>query len=189
MDLKPHPEHVAQVCRQGHLVLSSLQQFPQFRKAFCEDCGSPTISQCQGCKWPIAGRGPNSWMAGTGPYRPPKFCGECGKPFPWTEKALVAAKEYTDDLDQLSTEEKTTLKGTFDDLATDTVRTPVAANRFNKFLCKIGPAAGTVVVLAKSDLIDKLGVVPFPSIPLRALIVRPFSRNLCFFSKPCRAAA
>jgi hypothetical protein len=85
-------------------------------------------------------------MADTGPYGPPKFCGECGKTFPWTEKALSAAKEYTDDLEQLSAEEKTTLKNTFNDLTSDTARTPVAANRFKKFLGKIGPLGGTVLL-------------------------------------------
>jgi len=55
--------------------------------------------------------------------------------------ALLAAKEYTDDLD-LSTEEKATLKGTFEDLTSDSARTPLAANRFRKLVSKIGPAAG-----------------------------------------------
>ena len=84
-------------------------------------------------------------MGGGGPYRPPKFCGECGTPFPWTETALSAAKEYTDDLDELSAEEKYALKGPFDDLTSDTPRTPVAANRFKKFIAKVGPVAGSVL--------------------------------------------
>lgn len=136
---------MAQICLKGHLVLGSLKQFPQFRQSFCEDCGSATISQCQRCGWPITGIGPNSWMGGGGPYKPPKFCGECGEPFPWTELGLSAAKEYTDDLDQLSLEEKTKLKETFDDLTHDTARTPVAATRFKKFVSKIGPVAGDVL--------------------------------------------
>lgn len=56
--------------------------------------------------------------------------------------ALSAAKEYTDDLDQLSAEEKTALKATFDDLTSDTARTPLAANRFKNFVTKLGPVAG-----------------------------------------------
>ncbi len=130
--------------RSVHLVLSSLQRFPQFKKSFCEDCGAPTIDQCQACCWPIAGLGPNSWMGG-GPFKPPSYCGECGSPFPWTATALAAAKEYTDDLDQLSPEEKDALKSTFADLTSDTARTPLAASRFKKFANKIGPvASGTL---------------------------------------------
>jgi hypothetical protein len=143
--IKPLPEHVAQICRNGHLVLSSLKTFPQFRKPFCEKCGAATIEACQTCGWPITGIGPNAWMGAAGPYQPPKYCGECGKPFPWTETALTAAKEYTDDLDQLSPEEKAVLKGTFDDLTSDTDRTPLAASRFKKFMGKIGPATGDVL--------------------------------------------
>jgi hypothetical protein len=112
---KPKPANVAQVCRNGHLVLGSLQRFPQFQKSFCEDCGAATIDQCQKCGWPVSGIGPDAWMAETGPYRPPRYCGECGTPFPWTETALAAAREYTDDLDQLSDDEKASLKGTFNE--------------------------------------------------------------------------
>jgi hypothetical protein len=142
---KPRPEHIAQICLRGHLVLGSLKSFPQFAQPFCEDCGDATISECQTCHWPIRGLGPNSWMVGGGQYRPPKFCGECGKPFPWTEMALAAAKEYTDGIDQLSVEEKAMLKRDFDDLVSETPRTPVATSRWKKFMGKIGPAAGAVL--------------------------------------------
>jgi hypothetical protein len=81
----------------------------------------------------------------TGPYKPPRFCGECGKPFPWTEEAISAAKEYTDGIDQLSAEEKAMLKRDFDDLLSETPRTPMAANRWKKFMSKIGPAASAVL--------------------------------------------
>src|ERR1019366_5408672 len=117
MERKPRPQDVAQICRNGHLVLGSLNRFPQFRMSFCTDCGAATIEECQSCHWPIAGVGSQSWMGGGGPYQPPKYCQECGKPFPWTEMALSAAREYTDGIDQLSPEEKKQLKGTFDDLA------------------------------------------------------------------------
>jgi hypothetical protein len=41
-----------------------------------------------------------------------------------------------------------------------------------------------IVVLANSDLIDKLGVVLFLSIPIRALIVRSLSRGFRFLPEP-----
>jgi hypothetical protein len=44
------------------------------------------------------------------------------------------------------------------------------------------------VFLANSDLIDKLGVVLFPSIPLRAPIVRFLNRTLRLLSQPCGAS-
>ena len=37
------------------------------------------------------------------------------------------------------------MKATFDDLTINTARTPLAANRFKKFLAKAGPVAGGVL--------------------------------------------
>jgi hypothetical protein len=59
--------------------------------------------------------------------------------------ALAAAKEYADEFDELSNEEKATLKATFDDLTVNTPRTELAAHRFKKFISKIGPVAGDVL--------------------------------------------
>lgn len=79
------------------------------------------------------------------PRMRPSYCGGCGKPFPWTETALAAAKECADELEDLSPEEKLALKGTFEDLTSDTPRTQIAASRFNGFMKKVGPvAAGTL---------------------------------------------
>jgi hypothetical protein len=50
------------------------------------------------------------------------------------------------------------------------------------YIGEVARANTWVVVLAKSDLIDTLGVVCFPSIPLRARVVRPLDRTLRFFS-------
>lgn len=141
----PHPEHVAQICRTGHVVLGSVKDSPHLRKGFCEECGAATIEECQACGWPIAGIGPTAWMRGSGPYRPPKYCGACGNPFPWTESALSTAREYSDEITQLTPEEKNVLKGTLDDLTNDTDRTPLAARRFKKLTSKIGPGASGVL--------------------------------------------
>jgi hypothetical protein len=100
--------------------------------AFCATCGASNISACQHCQASIE----VDYPGGT-----PGYCGGCGKPFPWTETALSAAKEYTDELDQLTPEEKTVLKATIDDLTRDTAKTPLAASRFKKFMSKVGPSA------------------------------------------------
>jgi len=84
-------------------------------------------------------------MGGGGRFKPPNYCGECGNPFPWTAAALSAASEYTDELEQLTQEEKDTLKNTLTDLTTDTSRTPLAASRFKTVIRKIGPVAGNTL--------------------------------------------
>lgn len=115
------------------MMMERVQYEERKMQAFCTSCGAETINACQHCKTFIDLGYPGQKSA---------YCGGCGKPFPWTEKALSAAKEYTDELDELSTEEKTTLKAVFNDLTVDTPRTELAASRFKKFIRKIGPAAG-----------------------------------------------
>lgn len=142
----------ATYCLNGHYVGNTEATNPRYRAAahrlsqfapidaqqpaaFCKQCGKKTISECQSCQARI-----ETLHMGVRP----DYCGNCGKPYPWTELALATAKEYTDTLD-LSQEDKDALKGTFDDLTTDTPRTPMATNRFMKYLGQIGPAAGDVL--------------------------------------------
>lgn len=101
------------------------------RMSYCNECGAESIFVCESCETLIGN-----------PTKRPAYCGRCGKPFPWTATALTAAKEYADELDTLSTEEKTSLKTTLDDLTIDTPRTPLAASRFKRMMAKIGPVAG-----------------------------------------------
>ncbi len=56
--------------------------------------------------------------------------------------ALAAARQYTDDLEELSPEEKVELKRTIDDLSSDTPFTTLAVSRFKRIIDKIGPVAG-----------------------------------------------
>lgn len=111
---------------------------PQERatSAFCSTCGSRNIAACESCRTPIDHRFPGQSHS---------YCAGCGKPFPWTEAALKAAKEYADELEELNNEEKAALKSTFDDLTADTPRTELAAHRLKNFLRKIGPTAGDVL--------------------------------------------
>jgi hypothetical protein len=81
-------------------------------------------------------------MIGGGPYQSPKHCGECGKPFRWTETPIKAAEQFADGLDTVNASEKAELKATVPDLISDTPRTPLAVSRFKKLAAKIGaPAA------------------------------------------------
>ena len=68
----------------------------------------------------------------------PSFCPDCGKPYPWTEAKLKAAKELADELDSLSPEECELLKKSLDDIIVmeDTPQTPVAATRVKKLIIK-----------------------------------------------------
>ena len=109
-------------------------QLQKASQSFCPECGAPKVANCLNCKALI----PSFTRTR------PAYCGACGKPYPWTEAALSAAKEFTDEL-ELSADDKTKLKATFDDLAVDNPRTELAAHRFKTFIRKIGPAAGDVL--------------------------------------------
>jgi hypothetical protein len=112
------------------------------RAKYCATCGAKKISACEHCGELLK---PLSSIGGR-----PSYCTGCSKPLPWTEVALASAKEYTDELAELSTEDKNALKSSFDDLSTDTARTPLAATRFKRIIAKVGPAA--------ADALSKIAV-------------------------------
>jgi len=115
------------------------------RLAFCSKCGSENIKGCPYCETTIEGD-PES------PSERPAYCCACGQPFPWTETALRLAREYTDELEQLSTEEKIALKGTFDNLIVYTPQAEVMVARFKRILKKVGSGATEVLTKTLVDI-------------------------------------
>lgn len=130
------PEHYFQSVIPGRIRDAIRQhEFEELvRLGYCTECGAESIPACESCE-AILGN----------PNNRPSYCGSCGKPFPWTQTALVAAKEYTDELDTLTDADKAILKESFADLTVDTARTPLAASRFKRMMEKVGPAAGDVL--------------------------------------------
>lgn len=127
------------------------------RLAFCSECGAAAVTECIHCKASIE-RDPFYRVRAL--YYP-----VCGNPYPWTETALTAAKEYTDELEALSTEEKSALKETFDELTRNTPKTQVAASRFKKFMRKLAPDAAetirkTIVEIASETAVKLLNPGP-----------------------------
>jgi hypothetical protein len=145
------PEPI-QVCQKGHLVNESAEFDPYANRKFCASCGSETTLCCSGCGTKIT-------SADANPYRQvviPAYCCECGKPFPWTETAIQAAFEFTDELDALDSQEKSALKAAVPDLVSDTARTPLAISRVQTLFAKIGkPAAQTLSQILVSVLTEE----------------------------------
>jgi len=135
----PDGYDVAQVCRSGHMINSSAIDYPEFSKDFCSECGQPTLTDCEHCHTPIRGH-----LRGVMSVREPptpNFCHGCGRPYPWTETALNAARELADAL-SVTDAEKQLLKADLEDLVKDTPRTPLAAFRFKQIVAKAGPQVG-----------------------------------------------
>jgi hypothetical protein len=53
---------------------------------------------------------------------------------------LNSAKDYTDELPELTPEDKLELKASFDELTTDTAQTPLAATRVKRIMSRMAPA-------------------------------------------------
>jgi hypothetical protein len=154
------PYDIAQICRSGHMMNDAFRELPESNRKHCPECGEPTITKCPECQGNIRGRYESSMALKKIPT--PKFCDNCGSPFPWTEMALSAAKEYTDGLDSLSDEEKEVVKESIDDMVRGTPRRTVAVEKVKKLIAKAGgdaPAelkAILITVLTQATL-HKLG--------------------------------
>jgi len=132
----------AQICTNGHVTNPCSGSEPERNAKFCDKCGAPTITSCQDCNTTIKGYHHTPGLVDIGyRYTPPSFCPDCGKPYPWTEAKLKAARELTDLLEDLSQEEREILKKSFGDIVRDTPQTKVAAAQFKRLAAKVGKIA------------------------------------------------
>ena len=152
----------AQICTNGHVINSCSVSIPYHNKNFCDRCGAPTLTNCQNCNALIKGYYHQSNVTALIYHTDlmlPSFCPDCGRSYPWTEARLKAAKELSDELDNLSLEERETLKKSLDDIVRDTPQTTVAVNRFKRLIAKAGkPAADAfrdILVDVLSEAIKK----------------------------------
>ena len=136
----PEGYDIAQICLFGHMVNNSAHDFPEHNKDFCTICGKKTIAQCPTCGMEIRGNLRNSGIL-MGEIYVPDFCHGCGRPYPWTQARLEAARELAIELDTISDEEKTILAGSIEDLVREGPKTTLAATRFKKIVTKAGSVA------------------------------------------------
>jgi hypothetical protein len=135
----------ALVCLNGHMVTSMLENSPEIASAHCSECGAKTISRCPKCNQHIRGYYDVEGVISISETEVRKFCHTCGQPYRWTESKLAAAKEYADELDALSAEEKAILKKSLDDLVRDTPQANVAGLRFKKIMAKVGKEGASAI--------------------------------------------
>src|SRR6266542_1103276 len=121
---------VSQICLNGHTITRNANRFPKFRKKFCKDCGEATIMECSKCNTAIQGEYYVEGSFSAAEFPPPNFCHECGNVYPWASRRLESAKELADEFEQLSDEERNTLKKSLDDIVIESPKTEVAATRF-----------------------------------------------------------
>lgn len=134
--------HTALICENGHLLASSLEYAGAKDAPHCERCGARTLSACANCNAPIrGGYAHHTQLYGTSyvaRYDAPKFCHECGKPYPWTASAVMAWREMAEESEGLDESEKRRLAASIDDLVCDTPRTQLAVQRLKQLAPKLG---------------------------------------------------
>jgi hypothetical protein len=123
----------AQYCRNGHLTNHDPIAHPEDNRKFCSKCGEPTLLYCPNCQDPIEDLGYMLPQA-------PRFCKNCGQPFPWTERKLNAAQDLIQGQEQLSESERAIVINNLGELVKDSPFTTVAATKVKTFLSKAGPA-------------------------------------------------
>jgi hypothetical protein len=69
----------------------------------------------------------------------PKFCSECGNPYPWTEKGIQLAKELADTAKGLNRKEKAILQDSISDIVLETPSAEVSASKIKQLTEKSGP--------------------------------------------------
>lgn len=130
---------IAQICINGHVINTSVKSSPQHNMKFCNICGSSTITNCQSCKTEIRGKHYEKgiWDL-TMKYLLPKFCPNCGIPYPWTAVKIKAAQKLAFELDSLTHDERKFLSESLIDIIRDTPEATKAATRVKKLIDKAG---------------------------------------------------
>lgn len=81
--------YTAAVCEKGHCLTAMLRPGVLPDK-FCKKCGKRVLTKCPSCDAKIRGA-PFGAISAPG-YSAPKYCPQCGAPFPWTLGQLELTK-------------------------------------------------------------------------------------------------
>ena len=147
--------NTAQICLNGHVVSSMADASPEFQKNFCAECGEETIMKCPSCNNFIKGSYEAPGFIGIAEYDRPKFCDNCGKPYPWTDRKANAAKSLVDFTEGLTASEKEDLKKSIDDLIKDSPESTVAQAKFKKYITKVGGVVASGLKELLFDLVSE----------------------------------
>ena len=149
------------ICEKGHLQLSTLHFYEVYPNSYCKECGSKIIDKCPHCDAEIQGGVAyhrtgresvvyNTLTTKTQKYANdtvPKYCHNCGKPYPWTEEFLNVYKETLSLALENETELQNKIYNATEELVKNNfdLKSPMA-NFFKLLLNKAGDLAKDVVV-------------------------------------------
>jgi hypothetical protein len=90
-----------------------------------------------------------------GRYETPKFCINCGEPFPWTRSKIKAANDLAKELQSIDDQDRDILEKSINELTKDTASTQVAAVRFKKIMVKAGNNAASMFRDILTDVLSE----------------------------------
>ncbi|MDM5277158.1 DUF2321 domain-containing protein [Paenibacillus silvae] len=149
----------AQICKNGHLINSTMKKYPEYSKKFCPKCGKETICTCENCGNAIQGELHVEGIIGFGDSTVPSYCKDCGTEFPWTKAKLEAAIELLKEDEELSEEDIKNFENNIHDAMSEGPRTTLAATRIGKVFKKtstfIGEGVRDIIVDVLSETAKK----------------------------------
>lgn len=137
---------VQQVCENGHQINGGCNECPDFCVDYCPKCGSKTIKACPSCSTRIPGWLLDAGIISTRLPDLPSYCSNCGKPYPWTERKIVAAIQYFAEFGELNDEEKKTIEEDVNNIAKDVPQTQLSAMRIKRIAERCGSVAYSVLM-------------------------------------------
>lgn len=138
----------AQICLNGHTISS----YSSNESDYCSECGEKTISNCPNCNANIRGKMNIDGIVDFSDYIPPKYCPDCGTPYPWTKSKLEAITELIEFDKNLSADEKSYINNNIQALTVDSPKTTVVATKFSYFLKK----ASSATISATRDILVEI---------------------------------
>jgi hypothetical protein len=86
---------------------------------------------------------------------PKAFSGNCGTPYPWTERRVAAAAELVAEDETLNATEKDQLTASISEITSENPRTSLAATKFKKLAAKAGKGLGEALQKTLVDVLSE----------------------------------
>ena len=127
------------ICLNGHLVTDDAQSVGASQH--CPECGDKTISSCPTCQSEIRGKFHSDHGLIKRSVAVKSYCYHCGEAYPWTLRKTAGVMELADAIEDLTDNERDSLRDLLPNLIEETPRTPASGFKALAIIQRAGPAA------------------------------------------------